>query len=214
MKDLKGKQAGFTLVELLVVIVIMAALGLIFTNTLVQTLRGQNKVKVINQVKQNGQVVIEKLSNEIRQAERVICVGNYYGGAADTIVTYRAGTYSKFRFKPETGTENGLIKRNNFNLMDGSVPRGVLETTFCGYDDFGTDIIYLTDRDTSTGVSIQFDGSQAVFSLMPEKAGYNDVVNIHFRAESGIKTGSFVETLVEGGGVLFNTSVEVRGAKK
>lgn len=208
------KRNGFTLIELLVVIAIMAVLGIIFSGTLVQTLRGQNKVKIINQVKQNGQVALDKLSGEIRQAERVICIGSVVGGPNDNIIIYKSGTYYRFRLVAErAGLDNGYIKRSDFTVQNITV--GTAESTLCALDtDFRVDsVANLTDTDSVGGVSIRFDSLQPVFSRNA-LTGYGDTVTIRFRAAPAARTGTLFENLVEDGGVLFNTTVEVRGIKK
>lgn len=214
------KKNGFTLIELIVVVGIMAVLGLIFTNTLMQTLRGQNKVRILNQVKQNGQVAMEKISNAIRQGEKVVCIGNSKGlnvpTPNDTIITYK-GTYSRIRFYQATETANGVIKQTDFTIAD--IPDGVSEKDLCGLPtDVGlpNNISTLTDNDLINGVSVRFDSVNAVLSpifKVNSLVGYADTVTINFRVSQGIKAGLAYESNVETNGVPFATTIQVRGGK-
>lgn len=215
------KKRGFTLVELLVVVSIMSILGLIFTNTLVQSLRGQNKVKVINQVKQNGQVVMDKLSNSLRQAEKVICTGaSVAGSPLDTVIIYKNGTYSRFRFHPPNSTSctgstpsNGCIKQNDFALSD--IPNGVLEQNLCTRtqsEGLATNVFIVTDTDTVNGVSLRFNGQNPIFKENPSP-GFNNTITVNFTVSPGVKAGQAFESQVEAAGIVFTTTVQTKGGK-
>lgn len=217
---------GFTLIELLIVIGVMAVLGFIFTNTLVQTLRGQNKARIISQVKQNGQVILDKLSSEIRQSEKVVCVGDNSGtmgsdepstdSIADTIVVFKQGTYTRFRFYPEMPevgpTRNGFIVQNIFTGSD--IPNGTTDELLCtnpaGLSLGQTN--YLTDTDVKNGASVSYDNVEPFFNWI-RQAGYNDIVTIKFRIFQAVNSGGVYESAVGSDGILFTTSVQVRGGK-
>lgn len=204
-------QKGFTLTELVVVVSIMGVLGLIFTDILIQTLRGENKVKLLSQVKQTGQVALDNLANNIRQAERVICVGdsNTSGGIDDTIVVYNSGIYSRFRFKPATSTKNGYIAGDTFSMTDYPVSIQPLEYCTRALQPLTFNV---TDTDPVTGVSIASDSGTPIFKLNSQ-AGYNDNVTITFRVFQGIFAGQTYENSVPPEGILFSTTIQVRGTR-
>ena len=213
----KLKKSGFTLVELIVVVALMGILGLIFTNTLIQTLRGQNKVKVINEVKQNGQTILDRLTNDIRQAEKIVCRGKnlanavYPENAFDTIVIVKAGTYTRFRLIVETEGSNGYIQRDEFTAEDIANPDE--EILLCS-NSVGQETAYaLSDKDPVNGVSLSYDGLNPVFNSESPLPGYSDVVVIKFRASEGVKAGNFFESSLTEGGLLFSTKVLVKGGK-
>lgn len=217
------KKQGFTLIELLVVVTILVIMGVIFTNILIESLRGRNKVNAINQVKQNGQVVLDKLSNEIREAEKIVCVAKYTGAgqnsgnAKDTIVIFKNGTFSQFRFfepKPITApTVNGSIRKMDFtsaDLIDEDLENIVASSNLCTEytpppENFNQS---LTDADSQKGVSVNLLDSQNVFEQR------NDSVIIKFSASAGVKAGYAYDVTVKDGGVPFTTSVQVRGIKR
>lgn len=212
-------KKGFTLIELLIVVSIMAILGVIFTNILIESLRGRNKVNAINQVKQNGQVVLDKLSNEIRSAEKVVCVDKFAGNgqnsgtAKDAIVIFNGGTYSQFRFiEPKNNPpKNGKIQKVNFTRTD--LPDGTQDSDLCSNKDINTGSNLrqsLTDTDIRNGVSVNYliSNSQNVF----EQRG--DSIIIKFAGSAGVQAGYAYDVTVKDGGVPFTTSVQIRGIKR
>lgn len=60
---------GYTLIELLAVIIILVTVGTIITSILVTSLRGGNKSNTTNDVRQNGNYVITQMSKMILYAK-------------------------------------------------------------------------------------------------------------------------------------------------
>jgi len=236
-------KSGFTLIEILIVVSIMAVLGVIFTNVLTQTLRGQNKVRVLNQVKQNGQVVLDKLTQEIRQAEKVICVGDERTDNSDTLVIFKQGVYTRFRFYPKivtlTDKKNGYIAWDNpidenlvcevdQNLLPDFIPIPLGGLGMGDVGDTPTPIPsptplpplsfakYLTDTDPITGISVDCAGegdfANRIFK-QDIRPGFGDVITIKFKAEAGVSAGQAYEANVAEGGIVFTTTIAVRGGK-
>lgn len=210
-----NKQKGFTIIELLVVVSIMAILGVIFTNILVDTIRGRNKVNAINQVKQNGQVVLDKLSNEIRDADGIVCVDKFGGGGGskDTIVITTGGIYTQFRLFPPipqgNPTSNGYIQKGTIHPDDvnlnNNTPGNLCTSTTIPITQLRQ---FLTDSDPKNGVSVDVTPGEDVF----EQNGNN--IMIKFNASAGVLAGSAYDVTVAEGGIPFSTSVQVRGIRK
>lgn len=220
-KKTHSANNGFTLTELLVAVVIMVVIGVVFTNFLIESLRGRNKVSAINQIKQNGQVVMDQLSNEIRGAEQVICVNKSQsypvntGTYKDTMVIFKNGTYSLFRFFAPTSFQNGYIQKVDFTANDViSISLGLCTNMS---PNTGSNLRhYLTDTDTRNGVSI----NTAIDLSYPPPSQANifeqigDNIIIKFRASAGVQAGYAYDVTVVEGGIPFSTSVQVRGIKR
>lgn len=211
---MKHFNPGFTLMELLIVIAIMGLLGLVFTDTILQSLRGQTKVKVINQVKQNGQLILDSLANEARSANSIICLGDTSppDGILDTVAFKKDETLKRFRFYPpqEAVKVNGYIARYDFTK--DAIADGFSLNEICTDANFGKlQESRMSDGDPVNGVSLDAAGSDHIFSRSTPKPGFGDVVKIRFSANSGVSIGQSVESRVEEGGVVFETSVQIRG---
>lgn len=66
-KMVRAKK-GFTLIELLVVTAIIGVLAIISAIVFNSILRSQNKTTIVNEVRQNGNLVIDKFERDIRGA--------------------------------------------------------------------------------------------------------------------------------------------------
>lgn len=235
---MKRFNQGFTLIELIVVISITVLLGIIFISILTQSFRGQNKSKLINQVKQNGQTVMDELANNIRQAEKVICVGKKSGSTVDdTIVLYNGKNFSRFRFNPPKTSaplKNGYFTREDFVLTECQGNENCAECLkginnedcpvaapnpydyLCVFTpELGTKNS-MTDQDTFNGVSIKYDNisdiDQPIF-LRSFQPGFKDLVTISFRALQGVSLGQTYENIIGQNGILFTTTVQLRGGQ-
>lgn len=219
-------EGGFTLVELIMAISIISILGLITTGILVQTLRGENKARVVGRVKQNGQVALDKLSEQIRQARSIVCVGSAGlasgEGATDSLVLQKTdNSYIRFRFYPPSLSVNGYIafdlppspesdpsigpedRRNSRWLCQQTQPVNARRN--------------LTDTDVNSGISLDYLSSgqdpnftNKIFSL-EQQSGSNSLIFMKFRVFTGIKSGNLFESNVGDDGIVFATSVQKRG---
>ena len=68
-KNLKFKtdkfKNGYTLIELLAVIIILVTVGMVITSILVTSLRGGNRSNTTNEVRQNGSYILSQMSKMI-----------------------------------------------------------------------------------------------------------------------------------------------------
>jgi prepilin-type N-terminal cleavage/methylation domain-containing protein len=69
MKTKKQFNKGFTLVELLVSLVIIASFGTIVMNIVTSTFRGTSKTDIINKVRENGNYAISEITRTIKYAK-------------------------------------------------------------------------------------------------------------------------------------------------
>lgn len=65
------KEAGFTLVELMVVVVVVATVGTMVVNLFVINLRASAKSKALTNAKQNGDYALSVMERMIRNAQEV-----------------------------------------------------------------------------------------------------------------------------------------------
>src|SRR5687768_12900301 len=72
-QPLTTNQLGFTLVEMLVTIAILALMGAVMTEVFVRTLRANNKAQVLSIMKQNGQTALETMDKIVRNATAIHC---------------------------------------------------------------------------------------------------------------------------------------------
>ncbi len=144
-----SRREGFTLVELIVVITIMGILGVVFSDILIQSLRTQNKVKVLSQVKQNGQTVLNNIIYEVQRSDQIICTGHFTDTSKTAItgstkgssvnegvlVLLRQDTYTRFKFTPPYQT-TGDSSGQHFNgfMEEETLPAQMLDQTISGHN--------------------------------------------------------------------------------
>lgn len=73
---------GYTLVELLIVMIVMVTVGMIVAVILVSSLRGTNKAKTIESIRKNGNYTILQMSKMIEFAQ------SFQGVSADGVSAY------------------------------------------------------------------------------------------------------------------------------
>ncbi|MCL4367050.1 prepilin-type N-terminal cleavage/methylation domain-containing protein [Patescibacteria group bacterium] len=215
---LKCVNTGFTLVEMLVAVAVLGVIMIIISDILLQTLRGENKVQTLNQVKQNGQSVMDKLSLTIRESQQVMCIS----GDGQTIVVHglssdssTSGLYTKFAYHSPTVSTNGYISREDFTDIpvhsDTSLPYS--DSELCTSPVSGT-LINLSDpNDLKNGVSFVQESSGANIFTPVSSSGYRDVILIRYAVKEAISAGQVFESSVNSSGVQFETSVMVRGSQ-
>lgn len=173
MSNLKG----FSIVEVIVAITIMAVIGVFTSTLLTRTYRSNTDTELISKLKQNGEVASNNIGEAIRMADAIVCYGSN-GTRNDRIVIRTVeGNYMLFRFVDPfplngTPTQNGYIAKQE-NLNPASLPN------FCIVQppNFATEI-KITDNvsnDITGGVSI----SNGQFKKLSGPEG-KDTVTITF----------------------------------
>lgn len=121
-------QNGYTLVELLAVIIILVVVGTIITSILVSSLRGGNKSNTTNDVRQNGNYIISQMSKMIAYSKSFDGVS--VTGAKDsyikdcTAVVVPATAYKYIKITSFDGgttvfsCNGGTIASNGADLID------------------------------------------------------------------------------------------------
>ncbi len=201
-------EAGFTLVEILVVMAIVAILGTVLAAIFVNTLRGSNKSQILAVIKQNGQAVLENMDKTIRGSDNVICpsiIAPATSATADTLVVEKNGSYVRYRFFPFTGSSNGYIQQ------DYPVPNSTTEIDINvflhGVCITPTDPLYnpviITDTNPQSGVSI-ITGS----FTRNRQAGFKDSVTVRFFVDHGVGAPAAITGQIDA--VEFTTTIGLR----
>lgn len=220
IKDCKG----FSLIEAVVAISVLGLLGIFLTSSLISNLRSQARVRVSNQIKQNGQLVLDTLSRQIREADGVIfCDKAQYLNLSgvdkvkisDTIIVDKSGFLTRYKFEapatPTNPTSNGYIAYDyppNAERVGNQIGNDPCTNTIFG----SVSRTYLTDPDNIKGISIETDSECIINSdicgifIKSDKSGFQDALTIKFKVKPGI--GSSLENLIEP--VHFATTVQVR----
>lgn len=96
-------EKGYTLIELLAVMIVMAAVGLIVATILVSSLRGTNKTNIINTVRENGNYTIQQMSKMIEFAQ------SFQGASTDgsTYSSVCSNPAVKYNYIKITSFDNG-----------------------------------------------------------------------------------------------------------
>ena len=69
ISNLRRKNEGFTLVELLSSIIVLVAVGSVITGIITSSLRGTNKTTTIENIRQNGNYALAQMSKNIEYAQ-------------------------------------------------------------------------------------------------------------------------------------------------
>ena len=120
--------SGFTLMEVLVSVGIVAILGIVIVQTFFTTVRTSRKTEITRDVKQNGDFALDVMSRMVRSARMVTTVCSTNGTQTPTITIVNPDNYT---------TTFGCV-------VDGAVSR-IASTS-------GLRTEYLTSRNVSLGV--------------------------------------------------------------
>lgn len=167
----KELQSGYTLIELLTVMVVLVVVGMIITSILVSTLRSGNKSTTTNYIRESGNYAIAQMSKMIAYAKSFN--GVYDEQASPNLwtdcVNSAGKTYHQVRVTAFDGgqtvfkcdTANNILSSNSANLVN-PVDTVVTCSFTCSQNDTSTSPtinIFLTLQKLKPG---------GVASLLPE----------------------------------------------
>lgn len=216
---------GFSLIEAVVAISALGILGIFLTSSLVSNLRGQARVRLSNQIKQNGQLVLDTLSRQIREADGIVFCDKapaqlnktILGGTAgldvsDMIIVDKSGFLTRYRYIPPSNVSNGYIAYDN--PQNAASVGNQISNDPCTNTPFSSQSTYLTDPDNTKGISVDTDSDCENTSVVcgifikNEKLGHQDALTIRFRVQAPVRSSAALENLIEP--VHFATTVQVR----
>ncbi|HEV2339281.1 MAG TPA: type II secretion system protein [Patescibacteria group bacterium] len=114
---MKQNQKGYTLIELLAVLIVFIVISTFIVTIVFTALRGDTKVNSISTVRQNGNFVISQLARSIREAHAVITpspCGTIEVPVISSNVTINTVTGDQITYS----CGNGNIASNGAQLLD------------------------------------------------------------------------------------------------
>lgn len=208
---------GFTLIETLVGVAVIAVIGTVIAALLNRTFQSNAKTITVSNIKQNGQYVITQIEQMVRAADAFVCLGNNNS----TLTLLKSGTYQRVTFYPPALNTNGYVAVDTPVPRDdllGSIPDCNLNPTipyrrcpahFCAAGFTPVNQVVLTDQNTTSGVSVQ----SPTVPYITEKSnpGSQDSLIINFDLSPAINYGnSFDKTVGTNNKVNFTTTIDLR----
>lgn len=190
---------GFTLIEVVIAITIIAVIGVITSTILTRSYRVGSSTVSISKLKQNGDLAVNQMADTLRTAEAVVCYGGTVSRKDQIVVRTILGKYIKFRFVDPvivsgTVTVNGYIaKQENLNPVD--------QANFCSSGLVTPTAVDITNKDSESGVNVT-DGAFTKLTQTVSK----DTVSIEFNVYDTGKTSANGDAEVVG----VQTSVQIR----
>jgi prepilin-type N-terminal cleavage/methylation domain-containing protein len=194
----KRESRGFTLAEIMVVIAVVAIMGTVLTEIFIRTFRASGKAQILATMKKNGEVILQKMNNDIRTAENItLCDLNQDANNDAIILENRDGTYKRYHFIKESISPkiNGQVESDTPDLTN------VLKANYCITPILSPAI--LSDGSSANGISIDVPDSGNFFS----ESFDNREVTIAFKVKPSVAAPSY-------GGQIdpesFQTTIDLR----
>jgi type II secretory pathway pseudopilin PulG len=210
MRKIKNSNSGYTLIELLAVMIVLTTVGVIIASIFVSALRGGNKSTTTNDIRQSGNYAISQMSKMIAFAKNF---GGVNSAATGTFTTDCA---------PRFDADGKLISPLQWNdVKITSFDNVETSTTFsCEKDDTNTyGILSSKSADLVTPALINsvallpdtVDATTCFFTCSQPNLASPITININLTLQRRIKAGS--TALPESQTVIpFNTSVTLRNS--
>jgi prepilin-type N-terminal cleavage/methylation domain-containing protein len=185
----KKSQSGYTLIELLTVMVVLVAVGMIITSILVSTLRSGDKSTTTNYIRQSGNYAIAQMSKMIAYAKSFNGVYDETNKIWTDCVNSPANQkYHQVRitsfdggqtiFKCDTGAQ--VLSSNSANLINPLDTSAVCSFT-CSQNDASTsptiNVDLVLQKLTSTGITL-LPESQTKIDFQTSITLRNDLIDI------------------------------------
>lgn len=114
---------GFTLLEMLVSIAIVAIVSIILSQVFISTLRTNTKTELLKDIKQNGELTFETMVRAVQNADDVICSDSKTLVVTDTSgnTTFTCGLNGSItRIVMQTASGTSYLTTDNATLGGGS----------------------------------------------------------------------------------------------
>ena len=184
IEHIAHRQAGFTLLEMVVSIAIVALVATVLSQVFISTLRTNTKTEILKDMKQNGELALENMVRMIQNAQDITSTCESTGTSSQTITL----------LNPD-GKETSLGC-----IVDATITR--LASTSAEGTEYLTSSNVTAGGTTCAGSSIEF--------LCKGGAGVAPSVTISFQlAQSGTAVGVFEQSSES-----FQTSANMRNIFK
>lgn len=115
------KKNGFTLIEMLVVITMVAVIGTLVVTILAMTLRGSRKADLVSNIKQNGNAAISQIVRQIRYAKSLDIPTSCVPSATMQSLTVTSFTDDRQTTFACVSGANATIASNSASLLNTNV---------------------------------------------------------------------------------------------
>lgn len=194
MRKLIFNSKGFTLIEFLTVVVVIASIGLIIVGILTSALRGTNKTNIVNLVRQSGNQAVVQMARMIEYAQGfdgVSMDGNSY-----TVNCVQEGVLALT--PTPTPIQHKYLKITAFD--------GGKIIYSCTSNSIASNSASLIDTN-----SVKMVPNKCWFTCTQERVTSNPIIGIKFQLMQSAPTGAFVESKAS---IPFETSITFKNLIK
>lgn len=199
-------RRGFTLIEALATLSIMAVVGLVLADLLTKGFKGNAKTQLLGDIKQNGQTALNTIDQTIRFSSAVVCPKPTTTPGSSTsqilVVKDAGGKLIRLSLNPAPNTSsNGFIARDvvaydpadqsSQNLCTAAIPANADRLT----DDKNTSLL-------TVGASPYFK--------VTSNPGSKDIVEVAFDLGPSFSSSKNFEGQLGGQTVQFKTSIQIK----
>lgn len=193
-----NSESGYTLVEMLASIVIIVAIGSVIANVITSSLRGTNKVNVIESIRQSGNYILNQITKDVTYAQVFDGISTGINPEHNTVCPSLLPSPSPAPAVTELTikTAQGLVVKYE---CSGSGPGSVLRRT-----------ITQTDGTVISGLFIDPSSSISLKSCSLSCDQYSGVPIIGVDFAIGSKSPSNLAENNSGSDTSFKTSITMR----
>lgn len=107
-----NSKKGFTLIELVIVIAIVAIVAGITTDIIISVVRSYSKTKIITEIEQNANFALTKMEKELKTATNLTTPSGVAGSSSDTLEFTREinGDARNVRYIVDRGSGGSLLR--------------------------------------------------------------------------------------------------------
>ena len=195
-----ARARGFTLIEVLIVVLFLGVFAVVATDTFSNIMKTQNKVRVLNELGQSGSYALSIMEQQLRNADEITCCGGDFSPACGS-GGYMGNEAVGFKLGGEeicfciwpTGGVRAIMRSVGADCASSCTPPG---------DD--PSYSFLTDTDQVGGVNI----GEASFSC--DSGGTRVNLKLGLMPPPNSPTRQDFQA---GDGVVLETTVNLRGAQ-